>query len=279
MKAKGKKSLYRRLKQRIFEILEIPKDGDVPSQVFDVFIVSLICLNVLAIVLESFQGIRSQFEPVLKAFEVFSVIIFTVEYVLRIWTADLKFPDRKPAMARIKYAFSPMALVDLFAILPFYLPMFIKMDLRFIRILRLLRILRLFKIQRYSKSLNIIGKVIRDKRQELLITLFVTGLLILIASTLMYYIENEVQPDKFGNIVESFWWAVATLTTVGYGDVYPLTGWGRLLSGVIALLGIGLVALPTGIISSGFVQELHNKDKKENQTVCPHCGKRIRVKE
>lgn len=274
-------SLYRRVKQRTFEILEPPAEGDIPSKVFDAFIITLILLNVLAIILESFQSIRIKYEWILKGFEIFSVVIFTVEYILRIWTADLKMKEKNPFLSRGRFLLTPMSLVDFFAILPFYLPMIIPMDLRFIRILRLLRILRLFKIQRYSNSLSIIVKVLKDKKEELFVTLFVTTLLILIASTLMYHIENEVQPDKFPDIIQSMWWAVATLTTVGYGDVYPLSGWGRLLSGVIALLGIGLVALPTGIISSGFVEELHQKKnkKKEKTVVCPHCGKKVKVKD
>ena len=148
------------------------------------------------------------------------------------------------------------------------------------RILRVTRLLRIFKIQRYTKSLNLIGKVLKSKKEELFITVFVTIILIIFASTLMYYIENDVQPNAFPNILATFWWAVATLTTIGYGDVYPVTDLGRLLSGIIAVLGIGLVALPTGLISSGFIEEIskkkrQHKQKEEDITYCPHCGKRI----
>jgi voltage-gated potassium channel len=177
-----------------------------------------------------------------------------------------------------------MALIDLFAILPFYIPMFIPFDLRFLRILRVARMLRLFKLNRYSKALLIIGKVVKKKKAELIVTVFITFLLLLMASTMMFYLEHDVQPTAFPNIIASFWWAIATLTTVGYGDIYPVTGWGRLLSGVIALIGIGLVALPTGIISSGFMNEISSrKQKDENEdtpiTYCPYCGKRIRDEE
>lgn len=266
---------YQKFKKRVFEILEKGKEGDVLTQTFDVLIASLILLNVIAIILESFQDISRAYASYFNLFELFSVIVFTIEYVLRLWTADLKVHSPHKFTSRIKYMFTPLALVDLLAILPFYLPMLIPFDLRFLRMLRLVRIFRLFKMKRYSRSLNIIGKVFKEKKNDLLITIFITFLLLTIASTFMYYIESDVQPDKFSNILQSFWWAIATLTTVGYGDVYPVTGWGKLLSGCIALLGIGLVALPTGIISSGFIQALGDQKEKNTHTICPHCGKKI----
>lgn len=184
---------------------------------------------------------------------------------------------RNRLVSALKYAMSPMAIVDLLAILPFYLPTFLPVDLRFLRIFRLTRVLRMFKLNRYSNSLRLIGKIIKAKREELVVTVFVTFLLLLVASALMFYIEHDVQPEAFPNILSAFWWAVATLTTIGYGDVYPHTDLGRLLSGIIAILGIGLVALPAGIISSGFIQEIQSKRAKKSPTIayCPHCGKRI----
>jgi len=177
----------------------------------------------------------------------------------------------------IRYVFSFMAVVDLFAILPFYLPAILPVDLRFLRILRVARILRVLKIHRYTESLQMIGRVLRQRGRDLLVTVFITFLLLLVASSVMYYLETDAQPDQFPNIVASFWWAIATLTTVGYGDVYPVTVGGKIISGIIALLGIGVVALPTGIISSGFLDELENKRSQEERspTVCPHCGKPI----
>jgi voltage-gated potassium channel len=179
-----------------------------------------------------------------------------------------------------------MALIDLFAILPFYLPMVIVIDLRFLRILRLARILRIFKIQRYNNSLSLISSVIDNRKEELIVTLFITFLLLLLASSIMYFVETNSQPESFPNIIASFWWAIATLTTVGYGDVYPVTVIGKILSGIIALLGIGIVALPTGIISSGFIEEMNKGKKNCNNTenrdtsekekkYCPYCGKKL----
>jgi voltage-gated potassium channel len=207
----------------------------------------------------------------LTGFEYFSIVIFTVEYLLRVWTAPLKFPNSN--IPCLRYIVSFMAVIDLCAILPFYLPFVINVDLRFMRILRLFRLLRILKLNRYNNSLDLIGRVFKNEKEKILMTIFITILMLLLASSAMYYIENAVQPDKFPNILATLWWAVATLTTVGYGDVYPVTVLGKMLSGVIAILGIGLVALPSGIISSGLIQEVSN-EKKEKR-VCPHCGKEL----
>ena len=166
-----------------------------------------------------------------------------------------------------------MALVDLAAILPFYLPLFIKLDLRFVRALRLLRLFRIFKMGRYSSALQMLGRVVRAKKEEIFITALVLIMLLVVASGLMYYIEKDAQPKQFSSIPSAMWWGVATLTTVGYGDVYPVTAAGKILSAVIAILGIGLFALPTGILASGFIEELHKKET--GKIICPHCGKEI----
>lgn len=261
-------------KKRIFEIIDRAKDNDVVSKMFDYIIMTLIILNTTSIILESFAHLAEKYQGVFYYLEVVSIIIFTIEYLLRFWTADLKFECKKSSFrSRIKYLFSFEALIDLIAILPFYLPMLIPFDLRVLRTLRLTRLFRLFKFNRYSKAMNLIGKVITDKKEELFATIFLMCFLILISSTLMHHFESEVQPDAFPNIVASFWWAVATLTTVGYGDIYPITSVGKLLATIIAILGIGLVALPTGIISSGFIDELTKK--KDDDIRCPHCGKQI----
>lgn len=264
-------STYSYCKKRIFEVIEKASENDTASKVFDYSIILLIGLNVLAVVLESYDSIIAKYGTYLNYFEVFSVVIFSVEYILRLWTADLKYKSsRSQFTSRFKYIFSFMAIVDLLAILPFYLPVLIPVDLRFLRLLRLSRLLRIFKYNRYSKALNLISKVVKDKAEELVATIFIMCFVILIASTLIYYFESEVQPEAFPNIVASFWWAVATLTTVGYGDIYPITALGKLLASIIAILGIGFVALPTGIISSGFMDEIK---KKEEVLVCPHCNK------
>ena len=230
--------------------------------------------------MESFQNIRSTYGGFLSVFETITVVIFTIEYLLRLWTANLKYPRKNYLLSVFIYACSGMAIIDLLAILPFYLPM-LSIDLRILRILRLARIFRIFKLGRYSASLQLITRVLKRSKSDLLVTIFITLLLMILASSLMFYIENPVQPDKYPNIAASGWWTIITLTTVGYGDVYPITPIGKLLGGIIALLGIGLVALPTGIISSGFMEEIRMRNhtsENSNSLICPHCGKAYNVK-
>ena len=182
---------------------------------------------------------------------------------MRIYVSDLNYPDMTPIRARLRYLRSYMAIIDLLAILPFYIPYIIPIDLRMLKILNILRMLRIFKINRYTTALSTIADVFRRKKHELLSSVAMVFILMLIASVIMYNIENEAQPEAFENALMALWWAVSTLTTVGYGDVYPVTLLGKLLSAVIALLGIGLVAVPTGIISSGFIE----KNRKKMQQI------------
>ncbi|GAB6109051.1 ion transporter [Fusibacter bizertensis] len=267
---------YSKIKRRTYEIIEKAQNNDKASKYFDILILVLIILNTLSIVLESFNTLNSMYKIQFRIFEIISVIIFSIEYMLRIWTSDIGYPSSRGKIgSAIKYIFSTMALIDLLAILPFYLPMIIPVDLRFLRMFRISRLLRILKINRYTKALSLIISVIKDKKDELLATVFVMGFMIMISATIMYYFETEVQPEAFPNIVASFWWSIATLTTVGYGDIYPITAMGKLFAGIIAILGIGLVALPTGIISSGFIVAISKKDKVETKTICPHCGEVI----
>ncbi|MBI9095551.1 MAG: ion transporter [Sphaerochaeta sp.] len=265
------------MKARIFEIMEKAKYRDIPSLIFDWSLVILISLNVFSVILESFSTLKLRYLGLFSSFEFISVIIFTIEYLLRIWTSDLKYPRRNRSISILAFMFSGMAIIDLLSILPFYIPLATSIDLRVLRVLRFTRMLRILKIGRYSASMALIGRVLKRSKSDLVVTLFVTFLLLLLASSLMYYVENPVQPDKFPNIVASSWWTIITLTTVGYGDVYPVTVLGKILGGVIALFGIGLVALPTGIISSGFMEEIRLKNQSEvkKNKVCQHCGKPI----
>lgn len=227
-----------------------------------VCILCLILLNTLMVMLESVDAFHNEYADYFKWFELISVVIFTIEYLWRIVAAKKWY----------LFIFSFLGLVDLISILPFYLPVLIKMDLRFVRIIRLIRIFRIFKVARYAKSLQLVGLVLKEKKESLALTLFLTFIMLLVASAFMYEVEHSVQPDKFTDIFSSFWWAVATLTTIGYGDIYPVTTTGKFLSGVIAVVGIGLVALPTGIIGSGFI-EILNRRKLHSTVYCPHCGK------
>lgn len=176
---------------------------------------------------------------------------------------------------RIKYAFSLMAIVDLLAILPAFLPMIFPVDLRVLRFLRTFRLFRLFKMSRYVESLDKLDDVVRSRKEELLVTVVMIVMMLIFASSLMYLVENEAQPDKFPNIPSAMWWGVATLTTVGYGDVFPVTPLGKILGAFIAFLGIGMFALPTGILASGFAEEIARKKLVHSDCQCPHCGKDI----
>jgi len=260
------------LKKKIYNLIN-------KNKIFIALIYGLIILNVITLILESYKELKLQFGEFFEYFEIFSVIIFSIEYVLRFWTSDLnKNYIGNSLKKRLTFGFSTLGLIDLIAILPFYLPFLITFDLRIVRILRLFRLLRIFKLGRYSKSLKTINSVFKETKSELAITMFVAFILLVLSSTLMYYIENDVQPDNFASIGHSFWWAVATLTTVGYGDVYPITGLGKVLSAIIALIGIGFIALPTGIISSAFIdkiQEQKKTDKKKTNCFCPNCGTKI----
>ena len=275
-------------KKRIFFLIDEQGRRKSPwNRFFHLSIAALIWLSVIAIVMESFQPLRGKFQWFFNAFEVLCVIVFSAEYLLRIWTADLRYPELSAGRARLKFITSGMGIIDLLAVLPFYLPFFFKFDLRFIRILRIIRLLRIFKLNRYTRALTLFTRVFYEKRNELGITMFVMFLLLLMSSTIMYYLESDVQPDQFPDIISTFWWSVATLTTVGYGDVYPVTGWGKLVSGVIAILGIGLVALPTGILSAGFIEKIEEKNEAAAESTpppvtpskpfkfCPHCGERL----
>ena len=233
------------------------------SRNFDIAIMTLIVLNVVAVILEMVQSLHEQYGEFFYWFEVFSVTIFTIEYFLRLWACTAISKHKHPFWGRINYFFSLGALIDLVAILPFFLPFFFSMDGRFMRILRLFRLFRLFKLGRYSSAFQMIENVLSKRRSELSISVGIIVSMLVIASSMMYFIENEAQPEKFSSIPETMWWGVATLTTVGYGDVYPVTPFGQLFGAVIAILGVGMFALPAGIIAAGFEQELSGRGKAE----------------
>jgi voltage-gated potassium channel len=257
------------MKKRVHQILSISnRKGDL-SWYFDVFIITLIILNVIAIVLDSIATLRQQYHSIFHQFEVFSVVVFTIEYILRVWTANLFSEFKKPFIGNIKYALTPLAIADFLAIIPFYLP-FLGVDLLLLRILRVFRIFRLFKIVRYVDTLSIFNRVFKRKKEELVISLVFTFFLLLVSSTVMYYVENEAQPESFSSIPQAMWWGITTLTTVGYGDMYPKTGLGQFLGGIISLIGIGLIALPVGILASGFTDEIVHRRNKSG--ICPTCG-------
>ena len=261
----------RRTRQRAWEILEkAARPDDRASRGCDIFIISLIVANVLAVVLETEPGIHERFSYFFLYFEIASVFLFSLEYAARLWacTAEPRFAH--PLWGRVRFAVSPLALVDLLAILPFYF-YFIHIDTRFLRSIRLLRLFRLFKLGRYSESFQTLANVLQSKKEELAVNFFILFILLVSASSLMYFVEHETQPRAFASIPAAMWWGVATLTTVGYGDVTPVTPAGRVLGGVLALLGIAMFALPTGILAAGFHEEMQRR-RRPGRGCCPHCG-------
>lgn len=225
---------------------------------FDLFVYLLIIANILAMVLESHDFIKQDFGAFFHSFEFISIIIFTFEYFYRIY---LSYVENQWRGVR-SYVFSFFGLIDLISIVPFYIKQFVLIDGRFFRILRLFRLSRIFKLGRDSKSLKLFVKALSAVKNELKFTLFLSALSILFSASAIYFLENEAQPEVFSSITASLWWATVSLATVGYGDVVPVTVWGKVFAGIISLIGIGIVAIPTGIISASFVEEIHHFRKK-----------------
>ncbi len=247
------------LRRRLYVILEAGKTGDLPSLVFDTVMVILIIANVVGFALQTVPAIDAQYGGLLELFNVISVLIFTAEYLLRLWVCVEHRPLQEftPARARLKFMANPFMLIDLLAILPFYLSIFTAMDLRVLRVFRLLRFL---KLVRYSPALASLWDALVAERRALLGALIVMLGLLMLASSLMYFIEGNVQPDLFGSVPSAMWWGIATLTTVGYGDAVPITALGRLVGGVVMILGLGMFAIPIGIIATGWNQEIHRRE-------------------
>ncbi|MEM7503262.1 MAG: ion transporter [Pseudomonadota bacterium] len=252
-----------RLRRRVHELLSTGREGDKASQLVSYGLVALISASVLAVVLESIPGVERQFRAFFFWFEAATVAIFTLEYSLRVWTA-VETEDAAPdatssAWKRFKFMVSFHALVDLVAILPFYLltfGLFASPDMRFLRAVRLLRVL---KLTRYSVALNTLITTFSENSRALSAAFSILIIVMLFAASGIYYFERQAQPVAFGSIPAAMWWAFATLTTVGYGDVTPITVGGKVFGALITVVGLGMVALPTGILASGFAQQLKIK--------------------
>ena len=267
------------MKKQIFQIIQPDRGDSLASRVFDWFITTLILMSVVSVYVVTFD-LSPQVKATMARFEDFLAIVFSIEYVLRIWTADLLHPKCGVFGSRVKYVCSLMALVDLVAVLPFWLPMFVPASLLGVRALRLIRVLRLLKLGRYFEAVASIGDVIRKKRRELMGSLFFVFLMMMVSSLVIYSAEHGAQPEVFRNAFSGLWWAVATLTTVGYGDIYPVTVLGRIFGALIALSGVAAVAIPSGVITTGLIESLQISQEDDTKTIrCPHCGKRIKLEE
>ena len=238
---------------------------------FNIVLGSLILLNVLALMLETVHSLYSVWKAYFFAFEMFSVTLFVLEYLLRVWVANLNPKYQHPVGGRIRYLLSPLAIVDLLAFLPSLL-LISGLDLRFLRMLRLFRVVRLLHVPRVNKAMCAIWQAARTKSAEFIIAGTIMFILLILCSSLAYFAEHEAQPKAFSSIPESLWWGIMTMTTVGYGDVYPVTTIGKIIAAFFAVLGIGFFALPSAILATALIEQ--SKEKAHDKT-CPHCGKNI----
>lgn len=252
--------ISKKTKKRIFDIIQIGRRDDFASRAFDRFIVIAIIVNIAVLVTETFDG-AAKYSTVLHALEVLTIVIFGIEYGLRIWTAEYLYPDVSKEKAIVRFMISFDGIVDLCTILPFF---FLSGFIAF-RMLRVVRILHLFRINAYYDSFNVITAVLIEKKNQLISSIFIILVLMMASSLCMYSAEHEVQPEIFSNAFSGIWWSMSTILTVGYGDIYPITVLGRMMAIIISFLGVGAVAIPTGIISAGFV-ERYTQMQKQSKT-------------
>lgn len=257
----------RTIKRKVQIMLGEAGRGDRSTARFDLAIEILVLLNVGAVILESFEPIETRFHLAFVIFEIITVSLFSLEFIARLWIADVAYPTDSHFKSILKYLTRFHALIDIIAIAPFFVPYFLNMDLRHLRVLRLARLLRVFKLEKYLDSLRLISKIMTEKRKELLATLLLMFSVLVISSSLMFYAEKDFQPGQFSNILQAFWWGISTLTTIGYGDIVPITPVGKIIGSVVALIGVMIVAIPTGIISSSFVQKMDETNYKKRMNL------------
>lgn len=249
----------RLFRRRCYEVLDVGSVHDPASRIVHRGLVALILVSVLAVILESVPSLNARYHRLFVSLEVFAATIFTTEYVLRLWAAVDHPPLRDVPVwrARLSYAAYPSVLIDLLAIVPFYLAFFGPPDLQ---VLLILRLARFFKLARYSPGMRSLLEAVRAERRALLACLVILGGLMIVAAAVMHVVEGAAQPDKFGSIPEAMYWAIITLTTVGYGDIHPVTNAGKLVAGFTAVMGLVMLSLPVGIIATAFAEVIHRRD-------------------
>jgi voltage-gated potassium channel len=254
------------LRRRVHEILDQSVENDRIARLAGAGLIVLIAANVAAVILESEPWLGAAYLSWFNGFELVSILIFTAEYALRVWSAVENDHGRyhHPTIGRLRYALTPLALVDLIVILPFYLVALIPVDLRFMRVFRLFAV---FKLTRYQASMKILAAVLRSEARPIAAAIFILMMLLIIVSSLAYIAESRAQPTAFGSIPDAMYWAITTMTTVGYGDVVPVTPLGKVLAGVVGVIGLGMVALPAGLLASGFSDQLHERRREFEQAV------------
>lgn len=250
-------------KKRIFDIIQIGNRNDWPSRLFDVVLIVLIVLNLFIAIFATFESSRPYHE-LIDRIDLVTVLAFTAEYLLRVWTAEFLYPSVSPGRAKVRYMTSFNGIIDLLSFFPYYLPVFLPQGAVAFRMFRVVRILRLFQVNAYYDALNVIGAVLRSKRDQLVSSIFIILVLMTASSLIMYGLEHEAQPEVFQNAFSGMWWAVSTLLTVGYGDIYPVTVAGRVFGTILTFLGVGMVAIPTGILSAGFVEQYRRLEKLDS---------------
>ena len=247
------------MKKKVFNIIQIGDKSNPLSRIFDIFIAVVICANILVTFLQTFDELSFLF-PAFHVIEVITILIFCVEYILRIWTADYLYPDKSEFRSRLRFLISFDGIIDLLTILPF----FFLSGMVIFRMLRVARIFHLFRLNARYDSFNVITTVLYEKRNQIISSVFIVLILMLASSLCMYSVEHDSQPEVFRNAFSGIWWSMSTLLTVGYGDIYPITTLGRIMAICIAYLGVGAVAIPTGIISAGFVEQYQRKSSISN---------------
>ena len=282
-------------RKRIFTIIQVGNLSDVPSRAYDFALVIAVAVNIFIAIFDTFQEADS-YEKAIWVIECITVVFFAIDYLLRIWTADYLYENMSPARARLRFIFSWAGLVDLLSCVPFLAAS----GGGALRMFRIIRILRVFRIHHYADPLRVIGDVIRKKQGQLLSSIFIVFILMIASSLMMYNLEHEAQPEAFANAFSGFWWAANTLLTVGYGDIVPVTLAGKICGTLLTFLGVGIVAIPTGILSAGFMEQVSivrekavvegvirdtafaeeerkadEEKAKEEYTYCPYCGKRL----
>lgn len=279
-------------KRRIFEIIQVGNLSDIPSRAYDAFLIIAVLVNIFIALFDTFPQ-AEPYQGLILGIELFTVIFFTLDYGLRIWTADFLYPGMKAGKARTKFIFSWAGLIDFLSCVPFL----VAAGGGVLRMFRIIRILRVFRIHHYADPLRVIGDVLKKKRGQLLSSIFIVFILMIAASLLMYNLEHEAQPEAFANAFSGFWWAANTLLTVGYGDIIPVTLAGKICGTVLTFLGVGIVTIPTGILSAGFmeqvsivreravvegfIEDVRNVQEEKmvivqnNYTYCPYCGEKL----